>query len=214
MVLVDFVKNTSLAFKLTIGAAVIVAFSTIVFFRTRPQPTVSSQIQQVTLAQGDRSITINRYGQVTIRTPQKTIMQFWDPQKVKAIFAKLADLDPTLYSQGEDGTLTLDLGDSQLTLHLSLADILALKEIQELLEILEQISESTQPTPTPTPWYSSSPSPTPTPTPTPFVAPTPTPTPSSSTSNPRQPFRCEFKDPQTGEESFVVSETVCSELLP
>ncbi|MBU0618834.1 hypothetical protein KKD62_01210 [Patescibacteria group bacterium] len=198
---------------IAIYSALLIALGAVLLFRRSQPETIKEEIVEVRLEDGVNSITVNRHGQVTIKTANKTIMQYWSQERVKELFGNLSNLETTTCLADGKYVLIINLANGQQRCNLSGYDILALEAIQELLTILDSVvAGDIGPTPTGSVGYRF------TPTPTPFISyPTATPTPSGggqTGEDPQKPFQCEFSEPEEGgEESFVISETVCSELI-
>jgi hypothetical protein len=197
---------------LLIGIGLIISAILIpLFFQSQPtKPTKRPEkITTIRLRKKGQEITINRFGQVTIRTKDKLIMQYWSKDRIEEIFAKIDQLKETSFTyQGE--SITIDLDDLVQAEELARLGIFTDEETEEIIELLA--SAAAAPTPTILVRFSS---------PTPIATSPPTdspkyPTLPGSTSGPtatQKPFRCIFEEPEEGEESFIISETVCTELI-
>ncbi len=178
----------------------------------------SKTIEQVEFKKKGSSVTVNRSGQVTIKTPDRTIMQYWDKNKIDQLFAKLSQLDADRFSD-EMGNIIIDLDNIKDLAYIS-EDIINLQEFEEIVRILEESSDENSIMPSPSPvlpeesapvvpeTYISEPEPSSNYSPEPLY-----PSPSDEPSASQKPFRCNFEEPEKGKENFVVSETVCSEML-
>lgn len=212
-------------------AVVLVGAWLFLMARKTPAP-VLPKIQEVTLTQGERSITVKRSGTIIVRIPEGVFQQQWDEERVAAFFAQFESDDLAAFSavhpSVEGYLLTVRMTDgSEVTYIVPFAlDVPLPGSVAQLIETFEELSAAYQipsaPSPTPTPPFSF-PSPTlpqiqPTPTAFPtFTPPVPTPTPQPQQSGGwwrwrdapyAQTFVCEFLDPDIWPN--VLSEVLCT----
>ncbi len=192
----------------------------------------TGRIREIVLQNDQAKLRIQRNGVVEITTPERTVFQFWDQDRVNRLFSLLEKTNWSGYASrlkpGQRGyllTITTEGG----TIIVAIADDSPVvpEVVKELIDILEEVTEGLDPLPTPGPslWPvvpSPSPSPKPStvpaPSPSPRVSPrpssaspTPTPTPPAgggSGDNSRYvPFICTYTG--TTAKVRVLSETLC-----
>lgn len=205
--------------KLALGIGlIIIAILLPILFRRSPKNTIQNQqINNIIIKKGDQQITISKHGQVTIKSQGRLIMQYWSQNKIDNIFEKINQLGQTSFSFN-NGILTIDLDNEEQAQEIVELEIFD-DEVTE--EIAELLTESVLPTPTPTTFFPTSGSENPTPTLIPqsgnsSLTPTsPQATQTDGQATPTQkPFKCIFNEPEAGQNpDFIISETVCSELV-
>lgn len=184
----------------------------------RQPPAPVAQIQEVTLTQGERSITLNRGGTLTVRIPEGVFQQQWDEEKVAAFFAKFESQDWSAFSiygeETEGYRLSIVSSDGTVrTVVVPFLDVPLPEVVAQLATTLTEISEvASAPTPTPTPRaFVSLPTPVPTTLPTQWPTPGPTPTPiprGDGGGFVQRFFECDFTEPASLPD--ILSQTVCT----
>lgn len=197
-------------------AVVLVGAWLFLMARKTPAP-VLPKIQEVTLTQGERSITVKRSGTIIVRIPEGVFQQQWDEERVAEFFARFESQDFSGFAKfgpEEQGYIVKIVASdgSESIYYLPLLDVPLPQVVQELVEALEEVSQvmpTPTPIPTPTPYL---PFPTPTPTRVPTLPPPPvaTPTPSGGGGGGvvQKLFECDFTDPQSLPD--ILSQTVCT----
>ncbi len=210
--------NLSKNAKLAIGIGLIVCAILIpILFRPRSTVTTAKpeHVESIRLKKKGEEITINRHGQVTIKSGDKLIMQYWDKNRIDEIFAKFDKIEKTSFSR--DGkSIVIDLDNEEQAEELAGLGIFSDEETETIVELLAG-GDSVSPTPTEvfaqTTYRPAQPTSRPTgqygqptyPTPTSFSQPKAEAT--------QKPFRCIFEEPEEGRDGFIISETVCTELI-
>jgi len=207
--------------KLAIGIGLIfLAILIPIMFKPKIKTTSKSKskITSIQLKKEDQEITISRHGQVTIKSRNKLIMQYWDKDRIAEIFRKFDELEETSFNH-EGEKIIIDLNDPNQVDQLAELNIFSEKENQEIAQLL---SPNEKITVTPTSALTRKT------TSRPIVNQQPTtsssfrylsPTPFVPTSNPdlptptQKPFKCVFQEPDEDKKGFIISETVCTELI-
>lgn len=200
-----------------------------------PKPAVvnkGSKVKEIILQNDRAKLRIQRNGVVEITTPERTVFQFWDQERVNRLFLLLEQTDWSGFSSrlkpGEKGyllTLTTDAG--TITVAITDNSPIIPDVVKELIIILDEVVGGLGPSPTPGP--SSLPlTPSPSPSALPIVSPSPSPAPlvspqpSSASPNPTPtpppgggsgdnsryvPFVCQYTG--TTAKVRILSETLC-----
>ena len=239
MQVIDKLKHSHNALLVIGGAMLMLMVFTAIFLSGRSPQRATDQpegkITAVTIENDTTKLKIKRNGVVEISSGDRVLYQYWEKDRVDRLFSLLEKTDFSGFDSrlkpGQAGyLLTLNTDQGIITVAIDADSDLIPDVIQELIDILEEITEQFNseetniflPTPTPISTPSATllatPTPTPpspTPTSTPWVFPTPTPTPTpyggnggaSSTPSPQQLFSCEYTG-ATGR-FRVLSETLC-----
>jgi len=210
----DFIqKNPLAALGIMIALVAIIGLIGWGMYALITKPETPPKVVTVTFGDGQNSVTVERNGKVTIKTPFGTFTQTWDPAKVKQFFESLENLDFDQLTQfiGTGMAVELTLADGEKVMVVIDA---ALEETVNLIqETLEDIYEEEGVT------FIPSPLPTLEPFPVPTTGTTPTPSPTPSSYNPwktgndvedPEVFGCEQIDPKTGRK-IIISNTVCAQ---
>lgn len=198
----------------------LVGLGTMVYQTLTPKPK-PAMVAVVEFNDGQNTVTVERTGKVTIKTPFGTFTQQWDKEKIRQFFEQIDDLDFDLLSKFLGLSLAMDLtlaNGEQITIYLTEAQDGLTQAIQESLEqIYSDEGKDTGPLPTLIPLVLNSPSPSPRTSVTPQPSVT---TSGGKISGGNNPFKqgTEVEDPtvfncdtaleQTGKR-VVISNTLC-----
>lgn len=208
-------KNKKAKLGLGIGLIVIAVLIPIIAQpKTTKTQSKTEKVETIRLKRKGEEITISRHGQVTIKTGDRLIMQYWDKNRITEIFSKFDEIGQSSFSR-EGTTIIIDLDNLEQAEELARLEIFSEAENEEIIELLAS-ADTAKPTPTLViPKITRRPV-------TPTGQPTnrleyPTPTyysqPGDGPTATQRPFRCIFEEPEEGENSFIISETVCTELI-
>ncbi|MGI5827925.1 MAG: hypothetical protein ACOX6V_02775 [Patescibacteria group bacterium] len=209
-------KNPLLTLVMLLVIVVLVSVAGWKAYELILKPAKPTQVTTVTFGDGQNTVTVERNGNVTIKTPFGTFTQTWDPEKVRRFFESLDSLD---FDQ-----LTQFVG-TGLAIELTMADgekitVVVDEKTQEvgdmIQETLDEIYENEGVLPTLRPEPTLNPS-----SPQPSSVPSPTPTSESSEdgSNPwhggggpqeEDSYVCDEVEIPEGRK-IIISNTICGE---
>jgi hypothetical protein len=134
-------ENSILALIIVLGTILVLAIFGIIVSNKLDSKKDIKTVTTVSFADGQNEITIDRNGNVTIKTPFGTFTQKWDKEKVRRFFENFNNLDFNTLSQFLGTSLAIQLtlsNGEKITIDIS---EISEDSIDEIIETLEEIYE-------------------------------------------------------------------------